>query len=687
VAVLPGAAAAPAGGRAQCEGVLLVRTLSAPLLAAQKASKRKPFFYLRFSDRLAQALRLRWSSQYTGAEPDGPHAAVVGSDGSLNRFRVESGTLYRQRVGSPAPGSDFSDWTSFATNRGAVAVAAAGSVISIVVVRTDGGTPNREVWLNSSVNNGVTWLGWALAFTAPAAITHLALGAKGNGDLAVFFDYGALVRRIKRVSSVWGAQANWTNTAASITGLACHYWADFDLVVTGTVPTSLEPTVWCCIYGDGYSQALDTWSALLVYAQAAAWAGVAYSRPSLQMFDCYRITYREAYTGTGAYDRVMITTLAPGEDFVVQAWADATPIDLTATYGLALAGFGTRGWCCTPARVFCSGESVYTDLASRLVALDVIDGPLEPDGGWVELDNHDGALNEANLGGTGLEGLRLGGQMDFSPGYYVAGGSPVTSPGLRFWVRGLEWRVSAARSVLRVLVGSPFWLLLGESARTSEWAVGTQTVYGLIRSVVTRAGLGFAALSASPAASNMQPAFALRAGQQLLAAARELLGLVEDDVIASGENVYLIWPQVSDATDYAYGTDHGVLSLRSALAERPSVFRAFGVAADGSPVLGESIDWDAVEDVMWPAVRFRRAAGTASEAATLASADARWEDCARQGGELVVPPNVGQEPWDVIEVTEPRLGWAAVKRRVRAVRYHYDRDRALFEMRLALGGL
>ena len=58
-----------------------------------------------------------------------------------------------------------------------------------------------------------------------------------------------------------------------------------------------------------------------------------------------------------------------------------------------------------------------------------------------------------------------------------------------------------------------------------------------------------------------------------------------------------------------------------------------------------------------------------------------------EGGALVAQRNVGQVPGAVIEVTEPRVGWAAVKRRVRAVRYLYDRDRGLFEQRLALGGL
>jgi len=665
-----------------------VRTLSANLLAAQKASKRRPYVAVGFSDRLAHSARLRWSSQYSGAEPDGPHAAILGSDGSLNRFRVEAGTLYRQRVASPVPGSDFSVWTSVATARGAVAVARYGTNLVLLAVRTDGATPNREVWLYASGDNGASWGAGALVFTAPAAITYLAVGAKSNGDLGVFFNNGVAVRRIKRVSSVWGAQADWTNAVAGLTGLACCYVMDFDLVVTGTEAVTLEPCVWCCIYGDGYSQALDTWSPLSVYVRSAVWSSVAYSRPALQVLGSYRVGYREVYGGLGAYDRVMVTWLAPGQDFVTQAWADAVPVNVAAAYGLALAGYGAGGaWASTPSRVFHSGYVALVDMTARVLAVDAVDSPYEPDGGWVDLDNADGALNEANLGGVGLEGFRMGGQVDFGPGYYVATGSPVTSPGLRYWVRGFEWRVVGGRSVVRVLLGSPFFLLVGESARTSEWAAGSMAVYGLLRSIVARAGLGFGALSASSAITAMQPAFALRAGQQLLAAVRELFGLVEDEALGSGEHVYVVWPRVTDATAYVYGTDHPVTSLRSATAARASVFRAFGVDGTGAPVLGESIDWSSVEDFMWPAVRFRRAAGTASEAATLASASARWEDLVGEGGELVAQANVGQEAWDVVEVTEPRLGWAAVKRRVRAVRFVYDRERRVFDVRLALGGL
>jgi hypothetical protein len=665
-----------------------MRSLSAGLLAAQKASKRKPYLSLSFTDTIANTRRFRWASQYTGAEAAGPHAAIVGSDYSLNRFRVEAGTLYRQRVASPVPGSNFSSWTSLATARGALAVTRYGANIEVFAVRTDGGTPNREVWLYKSTDDGVSWAAGALQFTAPAAVTYLAVGSKSDGDLAVFFDYGVLVRRIKRTSAVWGSQVDWTNVVTSITGLACVYSADWNLVVTGTEAVTLEPRVWTCIFGDGYSQAVDTWSALWSYMGAAVGSGVSYSRPFLASMSSYRLTYREVYAGTGAYDRVVTAVLGGYADFVTVRWADPEPVDLAATYGLALAGIsGQRGWCSTPSRVFCSQLYAVTDVSSRLVALDVVDEAWRVDAGWVELDNHDGALNEANLGGTGLEGLRLGSEMWLLPGYYKADGAAGYVVWPHYYVRGLEWRLSGNRSVLRVLLGSNFWLLAKASARTREWVAGTAAVYQIYADLVGAVRLGAGCLSNSPAFVNMYPGFAVRAGEGLLGALREVFSLVEDEPLSDTQEIYGVWPQVGDATDYAYGTDHAIVGGRHAVAAQATVARALGVAADGSPIFGESIDWAAAGDFVWPEVRFRRAAGTASEAATLAGAMGREADFGRYGGELVIGPNVGQEVWDVIEITDARLGYSAAKRRVLAVRLLYDRARGLFEMRLGLGGL
>jgi hypothetical protein len=115
--------------------------------------------------------------------------------------------------------------------------------------------------------------------------------------------------------------------------------------------------------------------------------------------------------------------------------------------------------------------------------------------------------------------------------------------------------------------------------------------------------------------------------------------------------------------------------------------RAFGVDAVGAPIFGEALDFSVLENFNVARVRFRRAGGTASEAATLALAMLRGDDLASGDDELIIGPNVGEEPYDVVEVTDPALGYAASKRRVKWVRWLYDREKGVYEMRLRLGGV
>ena len=666
-----------------------MRSLSAQLLAAQRAKSSKPYVTLSFMDSYAGRWRYRWTSVYSGAEAAGPHCAVLGSDGSLNRFRVAAGSLYRQRVASPAPGSDFSVWTLVSANRAAVGVTRYGATIELYAVRTDGGTPNREVWLYVSADDGATWGAGALVFTAPVAVNYLAVGSKSDGTVLAIFDNGVAVRKVKRSGGVWGAQANWTLAAASITGLACNFYFDFDIVVTGTEAVTLEPRVWRCIYGDGYSAALDAWAPFMVYARAAAGLGVTFSCPFLRSMSGYRLSYREVYGGAGAYDRVSCGRDVMGADYVNPTWQEPEGFDLTATYGLALAGLASspsRAWVCTPSRVFCSQTYVVSDLAARLLRLDVVDKPYEPVAGWMELDNADGALNADLLGVGTLAGLRLGAEAWFMAGY-VTGGGGVGSYWPRMWVTGVAHRREGLTSRLVVSLASGFGLLDRPVVRAEDWAAGTSYVYSLAQSVVAGAGLPFASYSASAAITSMQPAFSLRPGQGRLAALVELMGLVEDEVIATTPNIMVVWPQKTDPTDYAYGTDHAIRSGVHVEVARPGLARAFGVDAVGAPVFGQALDFAALENFNVGSVRARRAGGTAAEAATLASATLRGDDLGGREDELVIGPNVGQEPYDVVEVTDAALGYAASKRRVKWVRLLYDAEKGVYAMRLSLGGL
>lgn len=373
-----------------------MRALPADLTTAQQAASRVPYLKVVVRDRIGNVRRLHWASLYSGPEAAANHAVAMPGDGSLNRFRINGTTLERQRVTNPGSGSDFSVWTSFRTASRNVCVAQYGSTILAFAV--DDATPTQIYWATSS-DGGATFGAWALLLTAPWTVAYLAAASKSNGDTLLIFSDGTTVRKSKRVGGAWGSQADWTNSVASVTGLAVHYSNDFNCIVTGSEATTSHPSVWAVIYGDGFSQALDTWSALQIITQASAGLNVAYSRPFLANPDVYRLTYRDTYSGSGAYDRIVTSYSPPNSDFVSHLWLEPIPFNLGHDFGLALAASATAVWATTPARVYRAPlDNPDLELTDDVLEADLIDEAYNPRGGTIVLRNDDGRYNSPGSG-------------------------------------------------------------------------------------------------------------------------------------------------------------------------------------------------------------------------------------------------------------------------------------------------
>ncbi|MDP2935049.1 MAG: hypothetical protein Q8O86_01005, partial [Dehalococcoidia bacterium] len=271
-----------------------MRTLSAALTAAQKSASAAPYVRVRAIRKIGGVGRLDWERLYTGAEAEVSHGATQPADGSLLRIRVNAGQVQIQRTTSPGPASNFATWP-----------AGTGSDVSCVAICSSGASvwafyanfTDRKVYASASTDSGATWGAWTAITAAGGAISSfIAAAMKSNGDVLVIYDQGATLYKVKRSGGAWGAQAAWTNSAASITGLAIYYANDFNIIVTGTEVTTTHPRVWSCIYGDGYSQGADTWSALAEITGASAGSGVAYKLPSLAQPDVYRAFWVETYS-------------------------------------------------------------------------------------------------------------------------------------------------------------------------------------------------------------------------------------------------------------------------------------------------------------------------------------------------------------------------------------------------------
>ncbi len=108
--------------------------------------------------------------------------------------------------------------------------------------------------------------------------------------------------------------------------------------------------------------------------------------------------------------------------------------------------------------------------------------------------------------------------------------------------------------------------------------------------------------------------------------------------------------------------------------------------AIGTGVFAEAVDEAALLAGAPVAVLSDRALMTSGQAQASASAALRRSSFDRALARITVPPHAGQEPGDVIEVTDASMGWAAERFRVLAVRLEYARaPRPRYEMTLLLG--
>ena len=682
-----------------------MRTLHSALLAEQKKKTRKPYLRVLAFDTAGGIPRLHWEQPYSGAEPAGPHA-LAASGPIILRFRVHPATniLYRNR-----DLDGYGVWYTFRTATRLTAAAAQSGTPNVLAFAVDNATPTQIYWC-ASADAGSSWSTWALLCTAAGTITHIAATSKANGDTLVVFAVGATVYKIKRVSASWGAITAWTNTVATVTGLAAHHWLDYNLIITGTAQTTLDPTVCSCIYGDGYFQAADTWSALRPTIEATAGSAVAYSAPSVTYADTWRASYRHTFTGTVAYDRIDLIHAPIAADFVDNTWAEPRPFDLDHDYGLALAYTADHVWATTPNKVFIAPIPTALDLTPDVLSCVAHDYPFDPRGATIRLRNDDGRYNTPGAGA--LTALSRGARIDIAPGYYCPGLTPKYSFGPSYYIDTIDHVSAPGRRELVIHAGST-WDLLARwrPGRPYRWPAGTRNYFQLISIILAKMGLEFSGFSSTAKLTDDFPDFAIVPGydpppyisgwqrtfypyygwitrpiwtdpppvpatQQLpltsgLSAIQQLYSHLEDRIYPRQDLLYNLWPQAADASVYAFGTYHAILAATYRSVAPANRFLAFGDA----DLSAEAIDYPAV-DLLHdrPRVVHDKAMTTAADVTGRATREARDATIFSRADVVAVPPHCGIELWDVVDVTDPSLALSAAKRRVTGITLVFDRS-------------
>jgi hypothetical protein len=664
-----------------------MRELTTTLQNAQKQETAVPYVKIVAVNKIAGVVRQDWARLYTGSELDYYHALAMPADGSLVRARItppaDSRKLYRQRVVSPGPTRDFSQWTYTSQYNAVVtAVAALGVEVSIFWINT-----SREVRRIKSTDYGASWSSPELLDYSPTtAIYGLAAAYKSGGDLAVFFADQSTLYVKKYVNGQWQSKAAWDKTTGNLSGVAVIYDGDWNLMVTGQDATE-NYRLWGLVYGDGGTVPAGTWSALQELAAAPSGGDFEYCQPFLDKTDIYRCFFIEKYTGSEAYNRPFWTHAVPDIDYADGLWREPVPFNLSSEYGLAMAHDSTYGWLASPSGVWRAPLAMQNlDLTADVIGArkesSEVSGSLT-----VELRNDDGKYAAPGQGDLAV--LDTGCQIEFSPGYVTYAGSE-SSPGLNFSLDSYE-HTSAGGKASLVLRAVDRWAALGEwkARHQFRWNKTTDdlNVLGIIRFILARVGLKLEIKSSSSVITGFYPDFTVSAEDNGREVIFKLLSFVPDVIYIEGSVAYLVNPSVSDSTIYSYGDEHRIFEGTY----RHGAMKTNRVQVEGydtGMILTESFAWDEI-DRLYDRLRQvgDRNINTVSESQQRGQAHLRQAEIDAEDGNILVPVNCGQQLYDVVAITDARAGLDGEKKRVLGIILGYYPRRGEYRQRLQLGAV
>jgi len=533
-----------------------------------------------------------------------------------------------------------------------------------------------HVYVMQSPDNGETWGSKVDTGAVSTFYGRIALAAKADGTTVLFYVRSALLYARKRSSGVWGNENASGYAARGIKDLAALYMADYNFVLTGTDPNA-RPGLWRGIYGDGYSQSPDTWSGLSPIMLRESTEPFQYVAPFLTHFDVFRCFFVERYTDSVAQDRVFFTYTPATADWVDNLWREPIPFDLQTLYGMAVSYHAQTVWLSTPSGIWKASTQLQEwDITGKIVEIWETDAPYRYRSWFkVILDNTAGLFNDFH---------HLGYEITFGKGYLTASG-PLYSEGSSFWITG--WRfVSPPWFPLRMIypagvIGTleihceGFWdlSLRYKFRRQISWPAGETPCLEILSWLLARLGFELNSTDASPEASQLYPPLTIKAGTKAYTVIKKILSWLPDTLMQRGHTLYLLNLDPSDPVDYDYSNFYGVSHV---------VYRGnYGIATPDpnraqvwtDTFMAEAFGFDSIQQVYDRLVtRNTPEYAIIPNAALRAAAELRkGEVSAAAPGWLQVPTNCGQEPADIITISDSTAGVSDIKRRVLGIRTHW----------------
>jgi hypothetical protein len=684
-----------------------MRTLSTSLLAAQKKADRLPYVEAQVYDYEAGIKRLSWTRLYEGSEPDNHHGIAFDAQGSMHRIRAgASNALYRQKITSPGPGSDFSQWTQIASDcAGPCAIAACGAKVYIFYKHNELNQLNKLY----SHDYGQTWNNAQLV--AYADVLSMAACWWGSSDIVVCFALKSnqLNGIVLDTSTQQTQQTPWSDSnhplldTYGIGATFSAFWPCCEIVFAGK--ESDTPYNHYDLFRTWFS---DSYNFLALESFLAYPEGEDFS---LEYPDCHlptsaqscetnRIIAVEKFTGTTAYIRPLACHMVKGTYWSDTTFTEPKPfLDISSNYGLRLQSTSDYWWLEKPDGVWRAPRPVKPplDLTGDIVSLVLTQSTQQTQRTQgtliIELDNSKGQYAQPAL----LNKLNKRYELVLKLGYKTTAGDEAVEAGT-YWIDGWQYSTTQQTQSTLTLFCLDGWGLAGRwtaryQMRWNKDAVNPKSVWQILYQLLARAGIKLTNTPAKPQSSainNFYPDFTVNPCTPGDSAIRRLLSFVPDRLVFRGQEAFTKNPLPAEAPSYSYGVgavDHAILAGNYCEQVFTSRARAIGRDSGDNRILEEALEWDLLQlaiDILEQ--DYDPNLQTTARAQERVGALLREASLSRFiGSNLVVPTNVGQELLDVVEVTDNRCGISAEKYRVQAIQTDYDRRKSRYDQTLTLG--
>jgi len=674
-----------------------MKTLSATLLAAQKRGDRVPSVTAKAYS-YEQGITLKaWTRLYTGSEPDGQHGIAFDGQGSMHRVRVDGADIYHQKVVNPDSGSDYSPWTAIASNAsGACGIAASGSKVYIFY-RTTG----NVIWKYYSHDYGASWNNAQLVDWADTEGIDAVWEGTGNTVVcfAVRTDSGSNMGQVNAITLDTSTQAATSHQRDLYTAQHPITTSTWGIGATYDAVNTYYPVLVCAceeaaaingLYRLTYENGSWTAPFDIITADDSEDA-ISYRYPSchlplsLKDSESLMAGFNEKYTGSGAYDLPLESHLVKDGAWTSGLLTEPKPyLNATSTYGFRIASTAEYYWTEYPAGIWRSPreDATETDFSQDILSLDSVLHERTP--GWInlEVDNSQGQYATPPP---------LGSELVLSIGYLTSAGAENVEHA-RFWIDQERYTSHGGQSTLTIH-GVDQWGL--EDFWTARNIIRfnypdytPRTLWEIAEHLIARAGIKLwnnPGVSRSTALTGYYPRLYIRASSGGVAELRRILDRCTDGLVQYGDQVYFRELTSSDPSCYTYGTDHAIIEGQYQQAVSTTRTQVTGKLADGTQVIAQAFDWDALEKgIDHLHLRYDADLDEAAECQKRADSMLRHEGQDGAGRRISIPPNCGQQLFDVVTVNDARCGISGELYRITDIETVYQPPRRQYHQTLTL---